>query len=339
MTTLNCDYESLVNEVAWHLFGLRPTATDVITDSVASANQETDILRAIAKGLQYVYSAHRWSFLRPLVDLVTYPDYTTGTITVDASGNVAGTDTVFPAYSASANGWLTIPSVGSYAVGTYTSGTVLVLTDYNGGAVTSASTYTLWFNRYPLPTGVDSLEGRLTFPAGTEHPSDPLNKVPAVDIRRLLSASVTPGRPRIYAETTETFDATAGSDRFVTLWPPPDEEYTLTAVGTLQPPMITSTDKYPLGVEVLAPCIAESCLAAAERDVQCKDASHPDAVHNRALMPLLAMAIQQDREKSSAETLGVDRGQESGQCRGLGPERFSSGRIYWDAGCYHTGYL
>jgi len=336
MTTLSCDYASLVNEVGFHLFGLRPKTADVITDAVASANQATDILRSIAKGLQFIYSAHRWSFLRPLVTVTTHPAYHTGTITVDADGNVTGTDTVFPDYSASASGWLTIPSVGSFAVKTYTSGTELVLTDYTGGAVTSASTFTLGFNTYPLPAGVDSLEGRLTFAQGIDCPSRPLTRVPEVDIRRLLSQSNTPGRPGMYAETTQTFDATAGSTRFVTFWPVPDLEYILTAVGTLRPSMITSTNKYPLGIEVLAPCISESCLASAERNVQGKDAGHQDAVHNRALAPLLAMAIQRDKEYSSPESLGVDHGQDSVS---LGPERFRSGQIYWAGGCDYEGYL
>jgi hypothetical protein len=111
--------------------------------------------------------------------------------------------------------------------------------------------------------------------------------------------------------------------------------YVLTAVGTLRPQMIDATNKYPLGIEVLAPCLTESCLAAAERDIEQKDANHPDAVHNRALAPLLAMAIQRDKEYSSPESLGVDHGNEE-VCQ---HPHHRNGSIYWDAGGGYTGYI
>lgn len=335
LTTLACNYASLVNDVGLGAFGLRPTTTDVITESVASSAQTSDILRAIAKGLAFVYNAYRWSFLRPLVSITTYPPYSTGTITVDVSGNVTGVLTVFPAYSASAGGWLNIPSVGAFAVATYTSGTALVLTGYSAAAVTTASPFTLSFDRYPLPAGVDSLEGRLTYPQGSYGPREHLSKVSEVDIRQLLARNNLPGRPRMYAETTSTFDPTTGSSRFVTLYPVPDGQYLLTAVGTLRPLMIDATNKYPLGVEVLAAVLTESCLAAAERDIEQKDAGHPDAVHNRALGPLLAMAIQTDKERSAPDTLGVDHGH-GGDEYDLRPRNT---RIHWDAGGGFTGYL
>ena len=332
---MTCDYASLVNEVGSHLYGLRPTSNDVITDGVVDTNQATDILRAIAKGLQYVYSAYRWSFLRPLVSITTYPAYSTGTITVDASGNVTGIDTVFPDYSVTAGGWLTIPSVGSFAVATYGSGTSLALTGYTGDAVTTATTYSLTFNAYSLPSTVDNLEGRLTFPQGVNNPRESLELTSEIEIRRLLAYNNAAGRPAKYAEATGSFDPTVGSRRYVTFWPVPDLQYTLTAVGTLRPQMISSSNSYPLGGEVLAPCLVESCLAAAERDVRGMDAGHDDAVHNRALAPLLALAIQRDKDYASPDTLGVDYGSES---EGSLPRRRSD-TIHWNAGGGFVGYL
>ena len=326
--SLACDYASLVNDVGYHLFGLRPTTTDVITESVASDNQAVDILRAIAKGLQFVYAAHRWSFLRPRVTVTTHSAYITGTITVDALGNVTGDGTVFPTYSASAGGWLYIPSVGSFAVATYASGVALTLTGYNEAAVTVASTFSLGFDSCPLPAGIDVLEGPLTFPQGADLPVQSLDKVSEIEIRRRLARNNTPGRPVMYAQTTSAFDPTSGSTRTLTFFPIPDDEYVLTAIGTIRTTMIDSANKYPLGGDVLAPCIAESCLAAAEREIEQKDSGHPDAIHNRALVPLLAMAIQRDKEDGSPDTLGMDHGQEE---RGRGyPVR--PGGIYWDGG-------
>jgi len=332
---MTCSYGSLVNEVGFHLYGLRPSSSDLITDGVANTNQTTDILRAIAKGLQYVYSAHRWSFLRPLVSISTYPVCNTGTITVDVSGNVTGTDTSFPVYSLTAGGWLTIPSVGSFAVETYTSGTELSLAGYTGDAITSDTAFRLVFNTYSLPSEVDSLEGRLTYPQGINSPPESLERVAEIEIRRLLAYNNVPSRPQRYAEATGSFDPTVGSRRYVTFWPIPDAEYTLTATGTLRAEMIDSDSPYPLGTELLAPSIVESCLAAAERDIQGMDANHPDAVHNRALVPLLAVAIQRDGEYGSPDTLGVDYGGEGEEPRHC----HRTDQIYWNAGGDYTGYL
>jgi hypothetical protein len=332
---LICDYVSLFNDVAYHLFGLRPVTADVLV--TASTNQTFDINRAISKGLQFVYAAHRWSFLRPLVSITTYAPYETGTVTVDAAGTVLGVGTTFPSYSASAGGWLTIASVGSYAVASYTGATGLTLTGFpSGAAFTTGATYSLTFDSYPMPTGVDSLESDLTYPRGSTWPTDPLKKVSEIEIRRALSRDISPNRPAYYALTTNTFDPTAGSSRYVTLYPVPDDSYILQAIGTLRPTMIDATNRYPIGVEVLAPCIIESVLAAAEREIQGRDALHPDAVHNRALSPLLAMAIQRDKEQSSPDSVGVDCGDGVSSSNG----RSGGGdSIYFDNVAGITGYL
>jgi len=338
-TQLTCEYETLFNEIAVDQFGIRPISPATL--AVVSANQSSDILRCISAGLKFVYSAHPWSFLRSRVTITTYPAYTTGTITVDAAGTVTGVDTVFPAYAATAGGWLDIPCVGSYAVATRTGDTELTLTGFPAASVfTTASTYTLSFDTYPITSAsvatVDTLEGPMTFQQGSVgFPADILEKVYEVKIRQLLARNANPGRPLMYAETTTAFDPTVGSTRSVVFYPVPDAEYVLTAIGVLRPSMIDSSNKYPLGIEVLAPCLIESCLAAAERLIEKKDAGHPDAVHNRALIPLLQMAIKQDKENTSPDTLGVDHGQGDD-----GEHRFRprGSSYYWDAGGY-TGYF
>ena len=322
---LGCDYAGLVNDMGFHLYGLRPTSADVITDVVASANQATDILRCIGKGLQFVYNAYRWSFLRSLVSITTHPAYSTGTITVSALGAVTGIGTTFPTYSASAGGWLTIPSVGSFAVASYVSGVALTLTGYDAAAVTVASTFSLGFNTYPLPANVETLEGRLTYPENAYQSRVHLDRVLEVEIRRLLARSNTPSRPRMYAETMNTFDPTAGSSRYVTLYPVPDLEYTFTAAGVAKQLTLDRVNKYPLGSDILGPCILESCLAVAERDFD----GEPNGVHRQALEPLLAMAIQRDKDESSPDTLGVDYGPD--ECDHSEPHPRNSS-INWNAG-------
>jgi hypothetical protein len=138
---LACNYTSLVNEIGWHLFGLRPTgAADLITAGIANAAQAADILRAIQKGMQMVYyCGYAWSFLEFINTFNTLPAYNTGTVIVDASGNATLSGGTFPSYSASSYGqiWIGTPqppafNAGSWQVGTYNSGTSLTLANYTG---------------------------------------------------------------------------------------------------------------------------------------------------------------------------------------------------------------
>lgn len=334
---LLCSYSSLVNAIGRHVFGKYPTSVDVITDGVVSARQQADILRVLARGLQYVYSAHRWSFLNPIVTLTTYPPYQTGTVTVDASGNVTGVGTVFPSYSASAGGWMTIPSSGTYQIGTYTSGTALALTGFDDDAIVTAVPYFIGFNHYAMPAGVESLLGDLTYPRDQVNLPVSLNKVPELHIRKLLAQSTIPNRPTVYAETVNDFDPTLGSSKYISLYPTPDAEYTLSATGSLTPQMIDRSNQYPVGSTALAPVFVESVLAAAERDIEQKDELHPDAVHCRELKRVLADAIRKDRESSAPDTVGILGDSEPSSQMKVGCRK--SGQIYWDAGGDYTGYL
>ena len=334
--TLTCTYASLVNRLGWDLYGLRPASTDVITDGVASANQATDILNCLRDGLSFVYGAYRWSFMRPRLSITTYPSYSTGTVTVDASGNVTLTGGTFPSYSASAAGQLWIPysvangTGGSFQVATYSSSTAIVLANYTGGAITSPSTFNLTFNLYPLPTGFDSFQEQLTFPPGVNVPARPISRVDEGQIRAYLERDNTPGLPQMYALVTNTFDPTAGSQRSVVFYPIPGKQHTLTALATLRPLMLDATNQYPLGGEILGPVLMESVLAAGERNM-----NEAMGVHNQAVQPLLAMAIAADKDRATAETLGVDFGQ--GEQGSLHHHHF--GAINWNAGGGYVGPL
>jgi hypothetical protein len=335
---LTCNYQSLVNEIGRESFGLRPTSSDVISDGIASTDQASDILQAIAKGLHYVYAVHNWRFLRPRVTITTKAAYSTGTITVSAGGTVTGSGTTFPSYAASAGGVLYIPSVGSFAVATYVSGISLTLTDYTGGAITTATTYRLGFNTYPMPSGVETLEGRLSYPENFDQSENPLVKVSEEEVRIALMRNNTPSRPSRYTEVMDTFVPTVGSTRSLVLYPVPDASYVLTAIGVAKIPTIDATNQYPLGGDVLSAVISESCLAAAEREIAGKDGTNPDAVHNRALVPLLAVAIQRDKERGSPDTLGVDYGQEAVFADRY-PLHRCDGRILWNAGAGFSGWI
>jgi hypothetical protein len=72
--------------------------------------------------------------------------------------------------------------------------------------------------------------------------------------------------------------------------------------------MIDSTNQYPLGDEVLAPVLMESCLAAGERLVKGFDSMTSEGIHNRILTPLLQMAVDRDKQYASPDSLGLDTG-------------------------------
>ena len=418
---LTYGYQQLVNAVGLQAFGLRPTATDVITDAVASTTQASDIMRAIQDGLLYVYNSHRWSFMRPVVSINTLPAYSTGTVIIDASGNVTLAGGSFPAYAASSKGqiWVgtSVPpyySGGIYAVGTYNSATSVALTNYTGpmlppsissgsggstdatgyiftwgtpttavvgqyvvvysatGSATIGSylitkvtgttsvtlatspganltsvswnlasvagiAYNLVFNTYALPTGFDIFEEDLTEPShGTWHRHS-LRKVDEIEIRRHLQHfDGNPHRPEMYAITVNQLDPTAGSSRYVTFWPIPGIVHTFYGKAILRPTQLDSSNTQPMGIEILAPVFMESCLAAAERLIDQMDAMAPDAVHNRALTPLLAMAIQRDKENASPDTLGIDYGR--GEHDHNHHLHYRGQSIYWQNSIRAGGY-
>ena len=342
---LNCSYVTLTNTLAWHLYGQSPDGNgSVIAWMGSNASQSNQILRAIQDGLMFVYGAYRWSFLRPRVSVTTYPAYSTGTITVDASGNVTGTGTAFPSYSAAAGGqlWIlspTVPGAGNlWPVLGYNSGTSITLQNYTGGAITTASTFSLSFNQYPMPAGFDSWEKPLTFAGGPYALARPLPRVDEYEIRARSQRYYNPKMPEVYATVMNAFDPTQGSARSVMFWPSPDQSYTLSGIALLRPLMIDATNCYPLGGEVLASVLIESCLAAAERNVEGQPGPH-----SAQLVPLLQMAIQRDKEYAAPDSVGIDYG--GGNCDGSERrERHNSGGIWWDgsanqAGAGYSGWL
>jgi hypothetical protein len=346
---LTYGYSQFVNAIALNAFGLSPTSVDVITDGVLAPTDPrvADILRAIQDGLLFVYNAHRWSFLRPVVLIQTLPPYNTGTITVTSGGVVTLTGGTFPVYSASANGqlWIGTPSPpvfysGIWQIGTYGGPTSLTLTSYNGPQFTMGIPYLIVFNQYPTPTGFDTFEEELSEPGHGVWHRHTLQKVDEIEIRREMQHfNGQTHRPRMYSISTKLFDPTAGSARYVNFWPVPGMVHNFYGKAILRPTMLDVTNSQPIGIEILAPVFMESILAAAERNIDQQDASHPDAVHNRTLGPLLAMAIQRDRENAAADFLGVDHGRDGYEWHRR-PYRDTS--IYWQnsvaAGGY-TGWL
>jgi len=290
MTTpaaMTVSYATLLERVGHFLFGIR---------SSYSADQTSDIEECIADGLRDVYSAHSWSFFRPIYKLTTVAPYSTGTIT-SAAGVVTLDGGTFPSWAA--YGVLKIDD-DYYEVNTRDGDTQVTLEDTTVTQATAVS-YELSQAEYDLPTTYEAIEGDLWYEAGQSDFYPTVKQRHDSEITRLLQDDPYTDRPLYYGIRAAEFDPTVGSRRRLALYPLPDAVYVLHARMQLRPTMIDSTNMYPIGGESLAQVITEACLAAAERNF---DEQHGN--HTRMLEELLPRAIQADLMATTPVTLGGD---------------------------------
>jgi hypothetical protein len=285
---MSVSYSTLLERVGQNLFGVRSGLT---------ADQTSDVEDCISDGLRDVYTAHSWSFLRPLKQITTVEPYTTGTVTIVA-GVVTLDSGTFPSWAAS--GVLEVDN-DFYVVSTRDGNTQVTLTDTSATA-SAGSSYKLSRYEYDLPTGFESIEGPLTYEPGKSDFYPPVEFRHDDEVRRLLQDNPECDRPKYFSIRTVEFDPTEGSLRRIAFYPTPDDVYVLTARMNLRPVGIDSTNEYPIGAEILSQVILEACLAAAERNFD-----DGNGVHTKRFFELLPLAIQQDKEASTPTTLGPDR--------------------------------
>ena len=280
-------YATLLERVGHFLFGLR---------TGYSADQTSDINECIQDGLNDVYTAHKWSFFRPISTITTTAPYTTGTVTV-AAGVVTLVTGTWPSWAASGVFKL---DEDYYEVKTRDSNSQITLEDTS---VTDAvaSTYELGRQEYDLPTTFEAIEGDLTYEPGQSDFYPPVKQRHDDQIRRMLQDDPYWDRPIYYGIRTVEFDRTVGSRRRLTLYPTPDAVYVLRARMKLRPLMIDSTNLYPVGGETLAQVITEACLAAAERNYD-----EQEKRHTKRFMELLPLAIGADMDMTAPTQLGPD---------------------------------
>ena len=286
---LVASYASLLERIGHFLFGIR---------SGYSADQTTDIEECMEDGLRDVYTAHSWSFFRPVKEITTTAPYDTGTITV-ASGVVTLTDGVFPSWAAV--GVLKLDNE-YYDVDTRDGDTQVTLEDTS---VTEAddSIYELGRPEYDLPAAVEAIDGiELAYEAGQSDFYPEIYPRSDAQIRRWRQDDPYHDRPLYYGTRTVEFDPTVGSRRRLTLYPTPDATYVLKTRMKLRATMIDAVNAYPVGGESLSQLIVEACLAAAERGFD-----ESEAVHTKRFQELLPLAIRADQEMTSPTSLGPDR--------------------------------
>lgn len=289
MASTNVTFAILQARVGHYLFGIRTGFT---------ADQEADIADCMDDGLRRVYSAHDWSFLKPVTDVVTTAPYTTGTITI-SSGVVALTGGTFPTW---ADRGILLVNNRYYAVAERGSGTALTLTD-TSVTVATASSYQLARPEIPMDDTFDTVanDSDLTY-----YPSDEC-WYPSVKwrhdsvIRNLEGTNPEFERPVLYSVRTVEFDATIGSRKVLRFYPAPDKVYTLSVPMILRPILLSNVNIYPIGGEMLSQVMLEACLAAAEHNFE-----EREHVHEKRFMEMIALAIRTDMDRSSPTSLGPD---------------------------------
>jgi len=289
VTSTAVNFAILQERVGHFLFGIR---------TGFSSDQQDDIDDCLQDGLRRVYSAHDWSFLRPVVDIKTTAPYATGTVTI-ASGVVTLTGGTFPSWADS--GTLKVSS-NYYSVASRDSNTQLTLDD-TSATVATASSYQLARPEITLDATVDSIapDAVLTFYPAADRWYPSVQRRSDLTIRQLEASNPEFDCPVFYSQRTVTFDPTVGSRKAIAFYPAPDKVYTLRVPMILRPVLLDSVNLYAIGGEMLSQVMLEACLASAEHNFEDRE-----NVHEKRFLEQIALAIRDDQQRSSPNTLGPD---------------------------------
>jgi hypothetical protein len=291
-------YSSLVSRVGHYLFGAEAGAS-------FSQDQLTRIGYCISDGLRRVYSAHEWSFFRPLVDVTTTAPYSTGTVTI-AAGVVTIVGGSFPSWAS--NGILRVNN--KYYSVAVRNGSSQITLDDTTVTVATASTYQLARTDIPMDVAFDSIanDSDLVFYPGPDQWYPSVSQRHDSTIRKLETSNPQFSRPSFYSVRTDRFDPTVGSRKSLAFYPAPDAAYVLRVPMILRPVDLSDANPYPIGGEMLSQAILEACLAAAEHNYE-----EREHVHEKRFQEQIALAIRNDQDRSSPTSLGPDapRGENS----------------------------
>lgn len=232
--------------------------------------------------------AHRWRFLYSETTLTTNAPYSTGTLTV-VSGVATLAAGTFPSWAAS--GLLVVNGI-EYQVSTRDSGSQVTLDDTSVTAA-AGTAYSLYQRDYDLPANFQSIQGRMTYHAGSAE-WYPIKIMANVQLREWRSTVTTSGYPRQAAVFTKLPVATSGTLHQISFLPNPDASYVLT-YEYKQMPVDIITGDFPYGGEQHADTILAACKACYNKEYASEFAV------------LLKASISLDSTDLSAETLGMNR--------------------------------
>ena len=307
-STLSLSRLGFQKSVAQYLgFGTDPTAWE--------PEEKTQINHCIETGERRVYApivlpgeanSHEWSWLQPVdASIVIHAAYATGTVTIvpTAGGSVVtGVGTVFPTWAADAQ--IVLDGI-AYDVLTRTSNTALILDDEDVTAA-AGSAYSLQQTTVELPDLFGGFEGDLYFAnnGGSVSWFAPLMRVD-IDMILHYQQQTNPytSRPTVYAIHPIAPTGAEFQKQYITVYPASDGERRLTGTMIVNPHKMTEALPYHVGGYALTELLRESCLAAAESEIQ----GIHNGPHYQLFQQRLIAAIAHDRRQSNPRNLGQSR--------------------------------
>lgn len=288
-STMAVSYFTLLERVGHKLVGKRTNF---------SSDETMDIEQCIQDGLNDVYTAHDWSFFKPIEDISTTAPYTTGTIAA-TDGVVTLTGGTFPSWAADG----LLKAADSYYAIASRDGDTQITLENTSVDIDAGTTYELGRPEIPLSASFEAIsnDSDLTYYPEQNELYPPIRMRHDQAIRKWQQNDPYFDRPQFYSVRTVEFDPTVGSRKRLAFYPTPDAIYVVRCPMILRPTMIDSTNIYPVGGETLAAVITVACLAAVERNFD-----DQEDVHTRQFAQLLPLAIRDDQERSSPTSLGPD---------------------------------
>lgn len=318
-STLTLGYDDLAAEVGYFLgFGRTSgnwTADQLAqVDAVVQAGYRQFVVPPPVGGI-----AHRWSFLRPTMSLVTWQSLAvaagetiTGTL---ASGVVtitrsAGTRTFQPSMVGHS---IVVTDVGTLPIIEYVSSTVIKAT--GAAAIAAPKTWAVTYDGtgdYRLPDDFGAIDSEITF-LDISVGYSTLILTSEARIRERRQAASSTGRPVEAAVIPLAHDPTIGQRFTMQFWPKPASVYTVRFRYTPMLGKLSSSNKYPVGGMAHSNTVLESCLAVAEQ-------KHTDqtGVHQQEFQRNLAASILHDQQSMGPHNLGMNRDR-SDDPRGVRP--------------------
>jgi hypothetical protein len=272
----------------------------------------------IQRGLRLFYNppitavpthrAHRWSFLRPVLEINLHGPYSTGTVTV-ANGSVTLASGTWPTWAEDAS--LIVAGV-SYRVAKRVDGTTLQITDTEAAA-SAGTSYSLQQNAYPFPIDVLSIDGPLHYRHNSSTYQNEIRIVDEATVRRLEQNSSSETSNPLLACVTLSPNQSNGTKRQIRFWPPPDTTYTVYGNQRLTPGPLVSG--FPYGGPSHYNAMLYAMLASAD-----------EKKYWPLFLEHLQASIELDQSENSSESLGLnlDRGVELEMDGDEWPRRYSS---------------
>lgn len=306
--------------VAWATTTGTLTAAAILTDSVASAptyDSTTGYSTLTANNAIFTpelcgETLDDTSTSGANYTIIEYVSTTQVKVSGDASGmaqndtfdilNVSKVTTGTAAFETSMEGQAFTFDTSStdYTILSYQSNKILYLDgDVDTASESDTDTYTITaYGVYRLPADFGGIYGEMTFATGTGA-YQPLPIRSEAQVRHMLQASDSTGRPSSAAIRPVASSASLGQRFDLLVQPIPDSDYPLYYRYIILHDKLTQTNRYPPGGMAHAETAKAACLAVAEQ-------SWKDAKGSKwaLFMERLTQSVDYDNRANRAETLG-----------------------------------